>query len=219
VAGSNAPQFSANGDTAVAVDVDLVRYRAPAADQDGDLLDVTSRVIDSSDALAGVTTSTFPLPQASFGGALYATMQAFVSPRQLEMYVDDTKGNLAGPMYVNVASVSQAAPFAYAVLSDTTRDSLRVSFNVSGSAAPPDSVELVVRNVVDSATTQDTLYFVCGGSFTGGNGAHTVSCPRLAPFTHARVTVVPFDAQGNWGSASTCALPGDCTATARRQRE
>jgi hypothetical protein len=219
VSGSNPPQFSANGDTAVAVDVDLVRYRAPVVDPDGDLLDVTSRVIDMSDALVGVTTSTFPLPQASFGGALYATMQAFASPRQLEMYVDDTKGNFVGPTYVDVAFVGQAAPFADAVLSDTTRDSLRVSFNVSSFAAPPDSVELVVRNVVDSAATQDTLYFVCGGSFTGGNGTHTVSCPRLVPFTRARVTVVPFDAQGNWGSASTCALPGDCTATERRQRE
>lgn len=217
VAGSNAPQFS-GGDTAVAVDIDLVRYRAPTADKDGDLLDVTSRVIDSSDVLVGVTTSTFPLPQASFGGALYATMQAFARARNLELYVDDTKGNLAGPTVVDVASVNQAAPFAYAVLGDTTRDSLRVSFNVSG-AATPDSVELVVRNVTDSVTTQDTLYFVCGGSFTGGTGAHTVSCPRLVPFTRARVTVVPFDAQGNWGSASTCALPGDCTTTARRQRE
>lgn len=218
VVGSNAPQFF-GVDTAVAVDVDLVRYRAPASDKDGDLLDATARVIDINDAIVGTTTSTFPLPQASFGGALYASMQAFATPMQLELYVDDTKGNLAGPTYVSVAPVDTAAPSASAVLGDTTRDSLTVRFDVSGTATTPDSVDVIVRNVLDSTTTQDTLYVVCGGSFTGGNGTHSVTCPRLVPFTRARVTVVPFDAQGGWGRASSCALPGDCTITARRGRD
>lgn len=218
VAGNNAPRLT-GGDTAVWVGAGLVRYRVGASDVDGDLLDVTARVLDSAGTLTSVTTTTLPIPRGSLPGWGYATLSPVSgTPATLEVYVDDTKGNLAGPASMGVSAVGQSAPFAYALVTDTTHDSLSVGFQVSAGSGTPDSVDLVVRNVLDSLTTQDTVYFVCGSSFAGGAGAHTVACPRLAAFTRAQVIAVPFDDQGNWGSAAGCFLPGDCSATARRKR-
>ncbi|HEX6536592.1 MAG TPA: hypothetical protein VF041_18545 [Gemmatimonadaceae bacterium] len=222
VAGSTAPQVT--GDTAVAVDLDLVRYRMSASDPDGDLAQLFAMLSDSTGNQVGLSLVQFAPPRGTLAGARYISVDTFATTsaamvQDVDLSVYDTKGNAAGPIAIPLTPVGSAAPFASAVVGDTTHDSLSVGFNVSSSTGTPDSVDIVVRNVRDSQLVQDTIYFVCGGRFTGGSGTHTVTCSRSAPFERARVTVVPFDDQGNWGSASTCDLPGNCAVAVRRRRE
>lgn len=222
VAGNTAPQLT--GDTAVVVSPDLVRYRMNASDADGDLLQLFTMVSDSTGNEVGLSLDDFAPPRSALTGARYVAVDTFATAAStaaqgVDLSVYDSKGNAAGPIAIPVAFVGGAGPYASLVVGDTTHDSLTVGFDVSSSTGTSDSVDIVVRNVRDTQLGQDSIYFVCGGRFTGGDGTHTIACPRSAPFERARVTVVPFDAQGNWGSASTCDLPGNCAVALRRGRE
>lgn len=209
VAGNTPPV--AGIDTAVLVNLDLVKYRVSSSDKDGDLLALTASVFDSSGSLLEETPVISPDPLL----ALHAERFAFVPPsarvQELHVVAVDSKGNMSAPATHAVEGAASGLLGVLGMRTDTTADSVHVLFRMFDQSGTADSVEVVFRNVVPDGGGADTLYFVCAGRFVpDDSGRSRIGCGRPVRFTQAVAILLPVTPKGDWGPGFSCGVPADC---------
>ncbi len=194
-------------DRAVRVESGLLRVRFAAHDPDGDLIGADANLVDSAGIVVASAKAALPQPYASFDGAVYMPIPEDADFAFLKLWARDTRGNPSLELQQMLAPIAPSAPVVSEIAGAVRDDQMDLSFQVVDPEEDASVVDVVFRNVADGEiVVADTIYGICRRPIQLGNGRKAVSCPRIPGVTKAHVVVVPFDAAGNWGRASRCAI-------------
>ncbi len=203
----NTPPILTLVDRAVRVESGLLRIRFAAADPDGDLIGADAYLVDTATITVGSSRATLPDPYGSFDGAVYLPIPSETDFALVKLRARDTRENASPELVQVLAPISAAAPVVSDVSGIVRSNDVELTFRVTDPEEDANVVDVVFRNVVDGEiVVADTIYGTCRRPIQFGNGGKTISCPRIPGVAKAEVVVVPFDAAGNLGRASRCAI-------------
>lgn len=194
-------------DRAARVESGLLRVRFAAQDLDGDLIGADASLVDTAGAVVASSRATLPQPYGSFDGPVYLLIPPEAEFASLKLRARDTRGNQSLELLQMLAPIAPGAPAVTEIAGAVRDNRVDLTFQVTDPEEDANVVDVVFRNVADGEiVVADTIYGICRRPIPLGNGGKAVSCPRIPGVTKAQAMIVPFDAAGNWGRASRCAI-------------